>query len=85
MKSERSERQRGRPVLAEERSDGGRKTPSATPDFIIVAFAVFMMIRALNRLKKKEETVTGQPPAPSREEILLTEIRVLLKETQKPA
>jgi large conductance mechanosensitive channel len=48
-------------------------------DFIIVAFAVFLLIKALNRLQKKKEEVPPAPPVPSREEVLLTEIRDLLK------
>ncbi len=49
-----------------------------TLDFLIVAFAVFMLIKAINRLKRKEE-VAPAPPAPTKEETLLTEIRDLLK------
>jgi large conductance mechanosensitive channel len=45
-------------------------------DFIIVAFAIFLVIRGLNKLKKQEEAA---PPAPSGEERLLTEIRDVLK------
>jgi len=48
-------------------------------DFIIIAFAIFMMIKAMNSLKKKEEAAPAPPPAPSKEETLLTEIRDLLK------
>jgi large conductance mechanosensitive channel len=48
-------------------------------DFIIVAFAIFMMIKALNRLKKKEEAKPVAPPKPSEEVLLLTQIRDLLK------
>jgi len=51
-------------------------------DFLIVAFAIFMMIKAMNSLKKKEEShpvTPPPPPAPSKEELLLTEIRDLLK------
>jgi large conductance mechanosensitive channel len=47
-------------------------------DFLIVAFAVFMVIRQMNRLKKKEEAAPAPPPAPSAE-VLLAEIRDLLK------
>jgi large conductance mechanosensitive channel len=47
-------------------------------DFIIVAFAIFMLIKALNRFQKKNEIVPPTP-APTKEEILLTEIRDLLK------
>jgi large conductance mechanosensitive channel len=49
-------------------------------DFIIVAFAIFMMIKALNRLKKKEEAKPAELPKPSEEVLLLTQIRDLLKE-----
>ncbi len=47
-----------------------------TFDFLIVAFAVFLVIKTIVAAKKKEEIV---PPAPTKEEILLTEIRDLLK------
>lgn len=51
-----------------------------TLDFMIVAFVIFMMIKAMNRMKKKQiEAVVPAPPLPGREEILLTEIRDLLK------
>jgi len=52
----------------------------AVVNFLIVALSIFMMFRALNRFKKKEEAATQTPPAPSKEELLLTEIRDLLKE-----
>jgi large conductance mechanosensitive channel len=50
-------------------------------DFLIIAFAIFMMIKAMNSLKKKEEAPAEEPapPAPTKEELLLTEIRDLLK------
>ncbi len=50
-------------------------------DFLIIAFVIFMMIRGINNLKKKEkeEAAPAPPPAPSNEEVLLTEIRDLLK------
>lgn len=51
-----------------------------TVDFLIIAFAVFMMIKAINSTKKKEAAAPPPaPPAPSKEEVLLTEIRDLLK------
>ena len=50
-----------------------------TFDFLIVAFSVFMIIKVLNSAKKKEEAAPAPPPAPSKEEVLLTEIRDLLK------
>ncbi len=48
-------------------------------DFIIVAFAIFMGVKAINSLKKKEEEKAEEPAEPSNEEVLLTEIRDLLK------
>jgi large conductance mechanosensitive channel len=50
-------------------------------DFVVVAFVVFMVIKAMNAAKKKEEAAAPAPaaPAPTKEEILLTEIRDLLK------
>jgi large conductance mechanosensitive channel len=48
-------------------------------DFTIIAFAIFMVIKGINSLKKKEEAATKPPPAPTAEEVLLTEIRDLLK------
>ena len=48
-------------------------------DFLIVAFAIFMVIRQMNRLKKKEEAAPPSPPEPSKEELLLAEIRDVLK------
>jgi len=48
-------------------------------DFVIVAFAIFLAIRAMNKLKKAEEEKPAAPPAPSAEETLLTEIRDVLK------
>jgi large conductance mechanosensitive channel len=51
--------------------------------FLIVAFAIFLVIKGYNRMKsameKKEEEAPAAPPAPSKEELLLTEIRDLLK------
>jgi len=48
-------------------------------DFIIIAFAIFMVIKAMNSMKKKEEAAPPAPAKPSAEETLLTEIRDLLK------
>jgi large conductance mechanosensitive channel len=48
-------------------------------DFLIVAFAIFLMIKAMNQIKKKEEEAPAAPPEPTKEEKLLTEIRDLLK------
>lgn len=49
-------------------------------DFIIVAFAIFLVIKQMNRMKKKEEAAPAPSPVPSKEELLLTEIRDLLKQ-----
>ncbi len=51
-------------------------------DFAILAFCVFLMVKLMNRLmrKKKQPEAAPQPPVPSKEELLLTEIRDLLKE-----
>ncbi|MEN6454056.1 MAG: large-conductance mechanosensitive channel protein MscL [Prolixibacteraceae bacterium] len=48
-------------------------------DFVIVAFAIFMAVKAMNSMKKKQEAAPAAPPVPSKEELLLTEIRDLLK------
>jgi len=47
--------------------------------FLIVAFCIFMVVKAINTLSKKKEEAPAPPPAPSKEETLLTEIRDLLK------
>lgn len=51
-------------------------------DFLIVAFAIFMMIRTLNRLKRKEDAQPAPPAAPPKQEVLLEEIRDLMKANQ---
>ena len=48
-------------------------------DFIFIALAIFMVVRAMNNMKKKEEAKPAPHPGPTREETLLTEIRDLLK------
>lgn len=48
-------------------------------DFVIIAFAIFMVIRAMNNMKKKEVEAPAEPPKPSAEVELLTEIRDSLK------
>lgn len=55
---------------------------SAVINFIIVAFVLFLIIKGLNSLKKKEEPAPNQPAAPTQEE-LLTQIRDLLKNNNK--
>jgi len=47
-------------------------------DFLIIAFAIFLVVRAMNSAKKKEEAAPDAPP-PSKEEVLLTEIRDALR------
>lgn len=49
-------------------------------DFLIIAAAVFVAVKVMNNLKRKEEVAPSAPPAPSKEETLLTEIRDLLKQ-----
>ena len=49
-------------------------------DFVIVAFAIFVVIKGMNTLKKREEAAPPKPTAPSGEEVLLAEIRDLLKQ-----
>jgi len=49
-------------------------------DFIIIAFAIFMMIKFMNSLNRKKEEAPAPPPAPAEDITLLTEIRDLLKE-----
>jgi len=51
-------------------------------DFTIIAFAIFVAVKAMNSLKQKEEEKPAAPPAPSKEEVLLAEIRDLLKQRQ---
>ena len=51
----------------------------AVVDFVIIAFAIFMVVKGMNAMKKKEEEKPAPPPAPPKEEVLLTEIRDLLK------
>lgn len=48
-------------------------------DFIIIALAIFIVIKGINSLKRKEEEKPAEPPKPTREEVLLTEIRDLLR------
>ena len=48
-------------------------------DFLIIAFAIFMVVRAMNSMKQEEEAAPEAPPEPSKEETLLTEIRDALR------
>ena len=49
-------------------------------DFTIIAFAIFIAVKGINLLKRKEEEAPKPPPEPSAQEVLLAEIRDLLKE-----
>lgn len=51
-----------------------------TFDFLIIAFSVFLIVKLMSKVPKKEEVKSTVPPEPTKEEILLTEIRDLLKE-----
>jgi large conductance mechanosensitive channel len=48
-------------------------------DFLIIAFAIFLVVKAMNAVKKKEEEAPPAAPKPSKEEELLTEIRDALR------
>ncbi|AGX87958.1 large conductance mechanosensitive channel [Candidatus Symbiobacter mobilis CR] len=48
-------------------------------DFLIIAWVIFLAVRGINSLQRKEEAAPAAPPAPSKEELLLTEIRDLLR------
>lgn len=50
-----------------------------TVDFVIIAFVIFMAIKGMNSMKKKEEVAPSEPPAAPKSEVLLEEIRDLLK------
>jgi large conductance mechanosensitive channel len=49
-------------------------------DFTIIAFAIFVAIKAMNALKRKQEAAPAEPPPPPKQEVLLAEIRDLLKD-----
>lgn len=51
---------------------------NAIIQFLIIALCIFVAIKAINALKKKEEEAPSAPPAPSKEEVLLAEIRDIL-------
>jgi len=55
----------------------------AVVDFTIIAFAIFLVIKLINQMKKKQVEAPAPAPEPTKEELLLTEIRDLLKE-RKP-
>lgn len=47
--------------------------------FLIIAFCIFLVIKGINSLKRKEEAAPAAPPAPTKEEVLLAEIRDILR------
>ena len=51
----------------------------------LLAFVIFCLVKAMNRLYRKKEEAPAAPPAPSKEEVLLTEIRDLLKDRDRTA
>lgn len=54
---------------------------SAVISFLVIAFVLFLIIKGMNAaMKKKQEEAPAAPPAPTKEEVLLTEIRDLLKQ-----
>ncbi|HCJ27947.1 MAG TPA: large conductance mechanosensitive channel protein MscL [Pseudomonas sp.] len=53
-------------------------------DFTIVAFAIFLAVKGINHLKRKEAEAPSAPPAPTKEEVLLTEIRDALRAQNRP-
>jgi large conductance mechanosensitive channel len=55
------------------------KFVQAAVNFLIVAWALFMVVKGINSVKKKEEEKPAPPPAPTKEEVLLTEIRDALR------
>ena len=71
------------PVLAEAQKQGAvlayGSFITAVVNFIIVAFILFMVIKAINSAKKAEEEAPAEPAAPPAQEVLLTEIRDILK------
>lgn len=52
---------------------------NVTINFLIVAFAVFMLVRGMNAIRRNPQPAPAVPPPPPKEEVLLTEIRDLLK------
>lgn len=52
-------------------------------DFLIISFSIFLFIRSINKFKKQEEEEESESSSPSNEELLLTEIRDILKDGQK--
>jgi large conductance mechanosensitive channel len=57
----------------------------AIVNFLVISFAMFLVVRSYNKLQKEEQEKPETPPEPSPEVVLLTEIRDLLKETSSTA
>lgn len=80
-------------VLKDAVIEGGVETAAVTVnygvflqtiiDFVIISTVIFFAIKGINTLRQKQEEAPATPPAPSKEEVLLTEIRDLLKEKNK--
>ncbi|WP_258103039.1 large-conductance mechanosensitive channel protein MscL [Marinoscillum sp. MHG1-6] len=51
-------------------------------DFLIISFVIFMVIKGYNKMQRKKEEAPAPPPEPSKEELLLTEIRDILKQAK---
>jgi len=49
-------------------------------DFVIIAFAIFLVVKLINRMRAQQAETPAQPPAPTTQELLLTEIRDLLRD-----
>jgi large conductance mechanosensitive channel len=58
---------------------------NAAIQFLIMALIIFMMVRFINRLRRTEPAPAPVPPEPNREEVLLTDIRDILKTQSRPA
>ena len=55
---------------------------NAVISFFIIAFVVFLFVKGINKMRKKNEEAPQAPPEPTKEELLLTEIRDILKESR---
>ena len=55
---------------------------NAVISFFIIAFVVFLFVKGINKMRRKNEAVPQAPPEPTKEELLLTEIRDILKESR---
>ena len=52
---------------------------TAAVNFLIIAFVLFLVVKGINQMKRKEEEAPAEPPAPPKQEVLLEEIRDLMK------